>query len=62
MRVTMEQFIKQQIATWGEDYVDELFERKLFPVLTSEGWRWLYVSDADYLQLVAESESATEVG
>lgn len=41
-------FIKAETAKWGEEYVDDLMDRKYFPVLTSAGFRWLYISDDNY--------------
>jgi len=49
----MDEFIKIQAATWGQDYVDEMFESKYHPVLTSAGWRWLYVSDSEFSKMFA---------
>lgn len=49
----MTTFIKSQVAVWGQDYIDDLFDRKYFPVLTSAGWRWLYVSDEQFNELFA---------
>lgn len=41
-------FIASQVAIWGDEYVDNLIDNKYFPMLTSAGWRWVYVSDSDY--------------
>lgn len=45
-------FISSQRAVWGDDYVDDLIDRKYFPVLTSAGWKWIYVSDENYANTV----------
>jgi len=46
--MTIFEFINSQIATHGQDYIDDLFDRNFVPVLTDHGWRWLYVSDDDH--------------
>jgi hypothetical protein len=48
--MTMQQFISNQIAVHGQDYIDGLFDRNFVPVLTNHGWRWLYVSNDDYAE------------
>jgi hypothetical protein len=40
--LTINEFVREQIATWGQDYVDDLLDRGYIPVCTSAGWRWLY--------------------
>lgn len=57
MRMTIIEFIKSQVATWGQEYVDDLFESKYHPVYTSEGWRWLYVSDAEFAEVTERFKS-----
>lgn len=42
------EFIRSEVLKWGETYVDNLIDNKYFPVETTQGFRWLYISDADY--------------
>lgn len=39
--ITESQFVKSEMAVWGEDYVYDLIERGYSPVLTDNGWYWL---------------------
>lgn len=39
--MTQDQFIKSEIAVWGEDYIFDLIERGYSPMLTDNGWYWL---------------------
>jgi len=43
--MTREQFISREIATWGEDYVFDLFERGYVAIQLSNGsrvrWTWM---------------------
>jgi len=47
--MTAEEYIKKEIATWGEDYVDSLFDRGYIPVeLIVDGeLRWWWRLDTD---------------
>lgn len=45
-------FIENQRVIWGDEYVDDLIDRKYFPTLTSAGWKWVYVADCDYATTV----------
>lgn len=36
------EFIKREIHVWGEDYVDDLFDKGYVPVkLSNSKWSWL---------------------
>jgi hypothetical protein len=39
--MTETDFVKSEIAVWGEDYIFSLIERGYSPVLTDNGWFWL---------------------
>lgn len=44
--MTETEFLRREIATWGEDYVDSLFDRGYTPTLFADGkWRWLLELD-----------------
>ena len=44
------EFVNAEIAVWGEDYVYDLIDRGYAPVLTTIGWKWLYVSNEDFVK------------
>lgn len=47
--MTKEQFIKSEIATWGEDYIFDLFERGYTVILVTDGtdtkWIWVLTNE-----------------
>lgn len=55
---TITEFINGQVATWGQEYVDDLFDRNYFPVLTSAGWRWLYLTNSQFAELQRDEQMA----
>lgn len=55
------EFINRETAKWGSEYVDQLFNDKYFPVLTSAGWRWIYISDTDYPEYVESALDTAEI-
>jgi hypothetical protein len=47
-------FVKQEISVWGDEYVDDLFDKGYVPVKLSNGkWAWLLVNTAN--ELIASS-------
>ncbi len=55
--MTKEQFVKEQINTWGFDYIEELFDKGYEPILVHGAdtkWVWLLpakVRNSNALQL-----------
>lgn len=37
----LDQFVSNEIETWGFDYIESLFDRGYTPILTDRGWRWI---------------------
>lgn len=48
--ITQAEFIDKQVAIWGEDYVFDLYDRGYVPTLTSDGWKFVIVSDAEFAE------------
>jgi hypothetical protein len=61
--MTREQFISREIATWGEDYVFDLFERGYVAVQLSNGsrvrWTWMVPTSPTHRPLTQGGFSAT---
>jgi hypothetical protein len=61
--MTREQFISREIATWGEDYVFDLFERGYVAVQLSNGsrirWTWMVPTSPTYPGLTNAPDCAT---
>jgi hypothetical protein len=44
MMITQDEFVKREIAVWGEDYVYDLIDRDFTPVLLNGNkWVWKFV-------------------
>lgn len=39
-------FVKHEISVWGDEYVDDLFDKGYVPVKLSNG-KWAWLKDAD---------------
>ena len=41
--VTETEFVHREYRIWGEDYIDDLYDRGYVPEFVSGiGWRWVY--------------------
>lgn len=45
MTETKTDFFHREVHVWGEEYVYDLVERGYTPILTTEGWRWMIVTN-----------------
>lgn len=51
--MTIDEFIKREIAVWGEDHVESLIDKNFVPVLLSDGrWNWLLTTAENYAKVV----------
>lgn len=63
--ITENEFIRREIAIWGEDEIFDLIESGYVPVLTNRGYKWLLDSDrvdtAENLCYVSGTDSLRRV-
>lgn len=62
MATTPDDFIKQEIAEWGFDYVDEMFDKGYEPTLVNGVWIWnvqllriIHASDNDSCDAISSN-------
>lgn len=58
--VTITEFVDKEIALWGFDYIESLFNRGYEPILTNHGWRW--IMPKSFKSLSAVNSTLTNVG
>lgn len=39
--ITQDEYLKREIALWGEEYIFDLIDRGFTLILTSDGWKWV---------------------
>lgn len=47
--MTRERFIEQETTIWGYEYIFDLIDRGYLPVNTEHGWKWMIVSNRDFI-------------
>lgn len=57
--MTETEFLNHYSVMWGEDATEDLINRGFAPVLTTDGWKWIYCPDSESFlnrsRLVAQS-------